>query len=137
MVQNNRLKKVPDEIDGRSKDSLKFRDIVNSTILLAGDHSPPAITEQLAKQYAALVIRQEAHQLRLFGGDGRGTSDHAYVKLVNSANRCLKLLGLIGSKSEGDEGDIMALERHCAKRTTEIARKSKRKVDRRRERLGR
>ena len=137
MGANNILKKVPDEVDGRQKDSIKFRDIVNSTILLSGDHCPPQITEQIAKQYAALVIRQEQHQLRLFGGDGRGTSDHAYVKLVNAANRCLKLLGLLGSNPEGDEGDVMALERYCATKGKALARKSTRKKDRRRERLGR
>ena len=135
---HNRLKKVPDDIDGRLSQSIEFRNIVNSTIKLAGNRQPPAVVEQLAKQYAGLILRQEYHQSRLFGGDERGTSDAAYVKLVNSANRCLRLLGLTQIKDGEDDGDINALEKHCAKRTVEIeAKKSKRKVDRRRERMGR
>ena len=137
--RHNRLKKVPDDIDGRSKEAQQFRNIVNSTIKLAGNRQPPAVVEQLAKQYAGLILRQEHHQSRLFGGDERGTSDAAYVKLVNSANRCLRLLGLTQIKDGEDDGDINALEKHCAKRMAELdSKKSKRrKVDRRRERLGR
>lgn len=134
--QHNRLKKVPDDVDGRSKDSQKFRDIVTSTILLAGNHLTPEITEQLAKQFAGLVIRQDRHQSRMFNKDGRGVNDHAYCKLVNSANRCLRLLGLTKTEENTDDGDIMALERYCARNKRPVAGKSKRKKDHRRERLG-
>ena len=128
---NNKLKQVPDDVDGRTKKSLRFRQIVNSTIKLAGNRQPPEVIEQLAKQFAGLVLRQEHHQSRLFKGDGRGHgSDAAYVKLVNSANRCLRMLGLtkLSEEEQGEFSGVDGLEKYCAAK--------RKKKDRRRERLG-
>lgn len=120
-------------VDGRSRASRRFWQVVHDTVRLAGDRQAPEITLQLSQQYATLVIKMEQHQSDLFNGDGRSMSDADYCKLVNSSNRCLRLLGLTKIDEGDDDGDVNALEKYIAKKNAD---KQNRKKDRRRERMG-
>ena len=101
--------------DGRSKQSRRFQAIVKSTIELAGNHNPPEVTEQLAKQYASLVLRQERHLANLL--DGKGRNDVAFVRLINASNRTLRLLGLLTADNGNDMDDGQnALEKYAERK---------------------
>ena len=122
--------------DGRSKASKRFKRIVQDIVRLAGNKQPPEVVEQLARTFAALVIKQEKHIAKLL--EGRPMDSAAYVRLVNCSNRTLKNLGLLptGNGAEPDGGQD-SLESYIANRPVGNGTKPKRRVDRRRERMGR
>jgi len=97
----NHERPVKTSTDGRTKESKRFKAIVESTIELAGNRNVPAVTAQLARQFAGLVIRQERHLANLL--DGKGRNDAGYVRLVNASNRTLKLLGLLRADTDNDD----------------------------------
>ena len=131
--RQNKADKAP-VTDGRSKDSRRFKAIVQEIVRLVDDLNSPEIVEQLARTFAALVIRQEKHIAKLL--DGQPMNSAAYVRLVNCSNRCLKNLGLIPAGNGTDpDGGQDSLESYIASRPKGNG--TTRKVDRRRERLGR
>ena len=123
--------KNANKVDGRTKESKRFRAIVEDIVRLVGDRQPPEVVDRLARTFAALAIRQDQHIARLL--DGRPMDSAGYVRLVNASNRVLRHLGLIPADENGDDmaDGQFALEKYVAgKRSGNGTRR-----DRRRSRL--
>ena len=125
------------EIDGRTKPARRHSAIVADIHRLVGDRHPPEVVEQLAQQFATLVLQQERLTARLL--EGLPMNSGSFVRLVNASTRCLKNLGLIptGNGANGADDGTDALEDYIAGKQQGNGTKPKRRVDRRRERLGR
>ena len=110
--------------DGRTREARKFNAIVAEIIGLVGKSLPFPVLERLARQFAALSVRQEKIISRML--DGHVTSAGDLVRLCNASNRTMRNLGLTPTDNGDDDAETGSLEKYI---------QSKRKTDRRRFRL--
>ena len=121
------------DIDGRTKESRRFNAIVTDTIRLVGETECPEIVRQLSRQFAGLIVAQEKYLSSLL--EGKPVDAGQYVRLVNASNRTLKALGLMPDRDD-DPDPGMDLDDYLARKKRRGV-GTKRKADRRRERLAR
>ncbi len=99
-LTNGRL--LPRDIDGRSSEARRFRDLVQAiTELKGGSDNLGQHALNLIKRYASLTVRLEALDEQQFAG-GSSDSD-LYVRLCGQLSRTSSLLGL--NAKVDDDGD--------------------------------
>ena len=141
---SNRSTLLAGKVDGRKAPARRIRDLHNDLVekVTGGKRIITVSEEGLIRQLSALLCHQELEAAKL--ADGVSEFDaRLFTSTANTCNRLLAALDLMPDDDEDLDNDpdlsgINALEVYCKRKDKELeARKPKRRVDKRRERLGR